>query len=226
MKQNSDSIKKGNSKILIVDDHPVVRQGLAQLINQSPGLAVCAEAENALDAMGHIEKYKPDLVVLDLSLGKSSGLTLLTSLKSRFSRLHVLVLSVHDESIYAERVLRQGAKGYIMKKAASETVIEAIHKVLSGDIYLSSEMKDKLIHKMIGAGTVNDRTPIDTLTNREIEVYQFVGQGMPTREIADKLHLSVKTVETYLARIKDKLHIANSRELIMHAMQWVQKTNP
>ncbi|MBD3322136.1 MAG: response regulator [Chitinivibrionales bacterium] len=216
--------RSGQSKILIIDDHPVVRQGLAQLINQSPGLKVCAEAEGPHDAVQAIEKYRPDLVVLDLSLGKTSGLSLLNVMRSRFGDIRVLVLSVHDEFIYAERVLRQGAKGYIMKKAASETVIEAIHQVLLGNIYVSGRLKDRLIHKMV-TGNISTAAPIDTLTNRELEVYQFIGQGMPTREIADKLHLSIKTIETYQARIKEKLHLSNSRELVLHAMQWVQKTN-
>jgi DNA-binding NarL/FixJ family response regulator len=205
--------------ILLVDDHPIVRQGLALLINREPDLAVCGDAEEASSALTRIEELKPDLIVVDISLNGPDGLDLLKNIRSRDSSLPVLILSMLDESLYAERALRAGANGYIMKQEATERVLVAIRRILDGEIYVSERMADRMLHRFVG-GQVGERSPIADLTDRELEVFRLIGEGHGTRQIAEELHISVKTVESYQAHIKEKLSLKNARELVQRAIQW------
>lgn len=206
--------------IFIVDDHPIVRQGLALLINRESDLAVCGDAEEAGAALRLIESSMPDLVVVDISLNGPDGLDLLKDIRARYPGLPVLILSMLDEVLYAERALRAGASGYIMKQEATEKVLVAIRRILDGEIYVSDQMSNKMLHRFVGNAPVEDRSPVACLTDRELEVFRLIGEGQGTRQIAEKLHISVKTVESYQAHIKDKLALKNSRELVQHAIQW------
>jgi DNA-binding NarL/FixJ family response regulator len=205
--------------VFIVDDHPLLRQGLALMINREQDLSVCGEAEEALAAMRGIGEKNPDILIVDISLNGPDGLDLLKNLRTLYPSLPVLILSMHDESIYAERALRARANGYIMKAEASEKVLVAVRRILGGDIYLSDRMANKLLHQYV-SGTPADMTSrLSTLSDRELEVFRLIGEGRGTRQIAEKLHLSVKTVETYQAHIKEKLSLHSGRELVQHAIQ-------
>ena len=209
------------SKIIIVDDHPIVRQGLAALINQQEDMEVCAQAADGREAMDQIGKFKPDLVTIDLTLGDLGGLELIKNIKARYPDLPMLVISIHDESLYAERVLRAGAKGYIMKQEATENVTEAIGRVLAGQVYVSEGMSDRIVRSFLG-GTEKSKVPaVSALSDRELEVFQLIGQGYGTRKIAEMLHLSIKTIETYRAHIKFKLDLDDAAHLLQYAVQWV-----
>jgi len=203
----------------VVDDHPLLRQGLALMINREPDLAVCGEAEEAQAAIKAIAAKKPDILIADISLNGPDGLDLLKILRSSYPDLPVLVLSMHDESIYAERALRARANGYIMKQEATEKVLIAVRRILSGDIYLSDRMANKLLHQYITGSAVDLKSRLSTLSDRELEVFRLIGEARTTRQIAEKLHLSIKTVETYQAHIKDKLSLRSGRELVQHAIQ-------
>ena len=205
----------------MVDDHPIVRQGLENLINQEEDLCVCAQAENANDAMKAIKKLNPDLVIVDISLEGESGLELIKRIKSQYSNLAILVLSMHDESLYAERVLRAGASGYIMKQKGTEKLITAIRKVFSGHEYISDDIMMRMIHKFVGQKPDDNNHSTESLSDRELEVFLLIGHGYGTRKIASKLFLSVKTIETYRAHIKEKLNLTDSSELLRYAIQWV-----
>lgn len=207
-------------QILIVDDHPIVRQGLAEMINQESDLAICGTAEDVHRALELVERAKPDLVVVDVSLKGSNGIELLKNIKIRFPRMLVLVLSMHDENLYAVRALRAGAAGYIMKQEATEKVLHAIHRVLGGEIYLSDRMERKMMHQLVGGRAARTGSPIEDLSDRELEVFGLIGQGHGTRQIAEELHLSIKTVESHRAHIKEKLNLRNATELVQHAIQW------
>jgi DNA-binding NarL/FixJ family response regulator len=207
-------------QVFIVDDHPIVRQGLALLINREPDLAVCGDAEEASLALRRIEDMRPDLVVVDISLNGPDGLDLLKDIRSRYANLPVLILSMLDESLYAERSLRAGASGYIMKQEATERVLIAIRRILCGEIYVSDRMANRMLHRFVGGGQVEQRSPIADLTDRELEVFRLIGEGHGTRQIAEDLHISVKTVESYQAHIKEKLSLKNARELVQRAIQW------
>jgi DNA-binding NarL/FixJ family response regulator len=210
--------------VLLVDDHPIVRQGLAQLINQEPDLEVCGHAEDAAGAFAAIAAYRPDIVILDISLNGPDGLALLKDIRLGDPALPVLILSMHDESLYAERALRAGANGYIMKQEATEKVLEAIRRIRGGELYVSDRIAKRLLRQIVSAPTtLAQRSPIEALTDRELTVFRFMGKGRSTREIADELHISVKTVETYQAHIKEKLSLKNARELVQHAFQWVTR---
>ena len=206
--------------IFIVDDHPIVRQGLALLINREPDLAVCGDAEEAGSALDRIEELKPDLVVLDISLNGPDGLDLLKTIRARDPNLPVLILSMMDEVLYAERGLRAGANGYIMKQQATEQVLVAIRRILGGEIYVSERMSNKMLHLFVGGSPAQQSSPVADLTDRELEVFRLIGEGHGTRQIADELHLSIKTVESYQAHIKEKLLLKNGRELVQRAIQW------
>ena len=206
--------------VLLVDDHPIVRQGLAQLINQEPDLRVCGHAEDGDGALRAIATYRPDIVILDISLQGPDGLAVLKEIRLIHTDLAVLVLSMHEESLYAERALRAGANGYIMKQEATERVLEALRRIRIGEVYVSDRIAKRLLRQVVsrpGQG----RTPIEALTDRELAVFRLMGKGRATREIADDLHVSVKTVESYQAHIKEKLSLKNGRELVQHAFQWV-----
>jgi DNA-binding NarL/FixJ family response regulator len=207
------------SRIFIVDDHPIVRQGLSLLINREPGLTVCGDAEEAGSAMQKIESLKPDVVLLDISLNGPDGLDLLKEIRMRDANLPVLILSMLDELLYAERALRAGASGYIMKQEATEQVLVAIRRILVGEIYVSDRMANKMLHRFVGGSAPSPRSPFANLTDRELEVFRLIGEGHGTRQIADELHISVKTVESYQAHIKEKLALKNGRELVQRAIQ-------
>ena len=210
---------QNKAKIIIVDDHPIVRQGLTELINHENDLVVCCQAEDASEAMEFIKESDPDIIIVDISLKETSGLELIKDIKVRYPRLPVLVLSMHDESLYAERSLRAGARGYIMKQEATDKVITAIRKVLMGESYISDKMTAKMVDRLVGGTT--ESSPVNALSDRELEVFDMLGQGHGTRYISEKLHLSIKTIETYRAHIKRKLNLSDATELIQHAVQWV-----
>jgi DNA-binding NarL/FixJ family response regulator len=207
--------------IVIVDDHPIVRQGLADLLNEEQDLAVIGQAEDAPEAMQIIRKQKPDIVIIDVSLKETSGIELIKDIKALDSEIPVLTLSMHDESLYAERALRAGAKGYIMKQEATDKIVNAIRTVLKGQLYLSDRMSSRILRKIVGGGVEVESSPIDRLSDRELEVFTLLGQGHGTRQISEQLHLSIKTIETYRSHIKEKLDLADSTELLQHAIQWV-----
>jgi DNA-binding NarL/FixJ family response regulator len=211
------------ARIVIVDDHPIVREGLAARIARQQGLQVCGEAEDVNDAMEVIKAENPDLVVVDLSLKSGQGLDLIKRIKARGLDTKVLVSSMYDESLYAERVLRAGALGYINKQELSEKIIDAIRDVLQGKIYLSKTMTERLLQRAVGSPPQLIQSPIDALSNRELEIFKMIGKGMTTRQIAGELHLSIKTVETHRENIKGKLDLPNSAELAREAVQWVME---
>jgi DNA-binding NarL/FixJ family response regulator len=207
-------------RILVVDDHPIVRQGLALMLNREADLVVCGEAEDANGAMLVVTSAHPDVLILDISLNGPDGLDLLKTIRTTHPTLPVLILSMHDESIYAERALRAGANGYIMKQEAKEKVLVAVRRILNGEIYVSDRVANKLLkHYITGSGTLRNSSIAD-LSDRELEVFRLIGEGHSTRQIAEELHISVKTVESYQAHIKEKLSLRSSRELMQHAIQW------
>ncbi|HUT30942.1 MAG TPA: response regulator transcription factor [Sedimentisphaerales bacterium] len=209
------------TRILIVDDHPIVREGLAKLIDQEKDMAVCGQAEDAHQAIKAIKTLNPDLVIVDISLKETSGMDLIKDIKAQHTKLPVLTLSMHDESLYAERALRAGAQGYIMKQEAPERVVAAIRTVLAGKLYISDKVTSRMVHKLVGSKTDHAAAGVDALSDRELEVFLLIGQGFGTRQIAEKLFLSPKTIETYRAHIKEKLGVADATELLQYAIQWV-----
>jgi DNA-binding NarL/FixJ family response regulator len=214
-------LRKPKTRVLLVDDHPILRRGLAQLINQEADMAVCGEAEDAPKAFQAVSTLTPDIAVVDISLKGGNGIELIKNVKARFPDLPILVLSMHDESLYAERALRAGSLGYIMKEEAIEQVLVAIRKVLTGEIFLSDKMKAKLLQQLANGRGKTITSPIEHLTDRELEVFRLIGEGRSTRQIAAELHLSVRTVEAYREYIKGKLNLKNSTELVQHAFHWV-----
>jgi len=208
------------NKVFLVDDHPIVRQGLTLLINQERDLTVCGEAEEMHSALQSIDSTKPDIVVLDISLNGPDGLDLLKHLRSRHPKLPVLMLSMHDESIYAERTLRAGANGYIMKQEATEKVLIALRRILSNEIYVSNRIANNMLRHYVRGDQGAQSSPVTELSDRELEIFRLIGQGHTTRQIANELHLSVKTVESYQAHIKEKLSLHSARELVQHAIRW------
>jgi len=208
------------SRVFVVDDHPIVRQGLALLVNREPDLTVCGEAEDAMTAMQSVIASKPDILVLDISLHGPDGLELLKNIRIRHPGLPVLVLSMHDETIYAERALRAGARGYIMKQEATDKVLVALRRILSNEIYVSERIADRMLQHYIGSRAAGKPSSIADLSDRELEVFRLIGEGHSTRQIAQELHISVKTVESYQSHIKDKLSLRSARELVQHAIQW------
>ncbi len=213
--------REGKRGILVVDDHAIVRQGLAEIINSQKDLFVCGEAENADDAVAMIPRVEPDLLVADVSLAGTSGIDLVKALKSRYPKLPVLMLSVYDEKIYAERAIRAGARGYVMKDQAPETLITAVRTVLGGEKYMSEKMKRSLMERITHDGPARAAASIESLTDREFEIFQQIGHGYSNRHIADQLKISVKTVENYRERIKNKLNMGSSADLVRFAVEWV-----
>ncbi|NLT75313.1 MAG: response regulator transcription factor [Planctomycetes bacterium] len=207
-------------RIVIVDDHPIVRQGLAQLIDQEDDLHICGQAEDAHEAMQAIRELNPDLVIVDISLRTTSGIDLIKDIKTQFPALPVLTLSMHDEALYAERALRAGARGYIMKQEAPEEVVAAIRRVLAGTTYVSQGMAAKMVNKIVAGPGEEGASPVDRLSDRELEVFRLIGEGYGTREMAEKLYLSVKTIETYRAHIKEKLNLQDANQLLRAAIRW------
>jgi len=215
-----ETAQKAKKKVLVVDDHPLLRQGLALLINQQQDMHVCGEAEEAHAAMQSIAEKNPDIIILDISLKGPDGLELLKGIRAVHPDLPVLILSMHDEAIYAERALRARANGYIMKQEATEKVLVALRRIFHGDVYLSDDMSKKMLQQFIDGAPSLLQSRIAALSDRELEVFRRIGEGHATREIAEEMHLSIKTVETYQAHIKDKLSLRSGRELIQHAIQW------
>ena len=209
-------------RILIVDDHPIVREGLTTIINEQTDLVVCGEAEDAQTALEAVGTLRPDLMIVDVSLKGINGIELVKLIQRRYEKIPILVLSMHDESLYVERVLRAGARGYIMKQEGTEKVVTAIHKILGGDIYVSEAMRKKLLRTFQESQPETSGPSVERLSDRELEVFRLIGQGYGTRQIADTLHVSVKTVNTYRQHIKEKLKFETGSELLRHAIQWVQ----
>ena len=224
MRQTSKA--SNQKKLFLVDDHPLVREWLGLLLQREEDLTICGEAEDAAEAIERIEQIKPDLAIVDITLKTSHGLELIKDLQSRMPELPVLVLSMHDESLYAERVLRAGARGYITKQEATKKVLVAIRQVLDGQVYVSEKMAAKMVNKLIVGRKDKQSYSIERLTDRELEVFQLIGRGYNTRRIAEELHLGIKTVESYRARIKDKLKLQDGTELLQHAIQWVHSLKP
>lgn len=208
-------------KILLVDDHPLMRKGLALTLETEVDLTVAAQAASAEEALSLMEKTEPDLAVVDVSLPGMSGLELIKHLRAMNPDLAILVVSRHDESLYAERAIRAGARGYLMKMEAADVIVKAVRHILNGGIYVSDEIKERLLLGMM-AGKDISQSPLEVLSDRELEVFELTGRGLGTRDIAERLHLSVKTVESYRARIKSKLSLSSAPELIQHAVQWVE----
>lgn len=216
---------KGRIKVLVVDDHSIVREGLTLYMKETPDLEVVAEAEDTAGALKAIKKSKPDIVIVDLSLGDQGGLELIKDIKTRYPKLPSLVLSMHEEMQYAERCLLAGAKGYVMKNEDTEKVMEGIRQVFAGNIYLSKRATSLMLHKAVGdRGDVAD-TPIDCLTDRELQVFRMIGQGYSTRLIAKMLHISAATVRHYRASIREKLSLKHSSELLQYAIRWMMDSD-
>lgn len=209
-------------RIYIVEDHPVFRLGLKELLEQEDDLFVCGEAEDTADGQKGVEETMPDMVIVDVALKGRNGLDLVKSLSEGHPGLPVLVLSMHEETVYAERALRAGALGFIMKHETADKIITAVRSVLAGNIYISDRMKTSLIDKMVKRGQCETHSPETMLTDREIEVFEMIGRGMTTKEISDSLILSPKTIGTYRERIKEKLGHRNAVEMQRHAVQWVE----
>lgn len=219
-------IERRKKKIFVVDDHPIMRDGISQLINQQADLEVCGEASSAQEALGNLAAADPDLLLVDISLAGMDGIELIKIVRKREPRLPMLVLSMHEEALYAERAVRAGARGYVMKHASSETLLAAIRKVLAGKIALSPAMTDTLLEKMTPDGQTGDESPIARLSDRELEIFKMIGYGLRPQRIAEELKVSVKTVETYYSRIKQKLGIRDASELLQKAIAWRKDLDP
>ncbi|MBD3160901.1 MAG: response regulator [Candidatus Eisenbacteria bacterium] len=214
---------KKKARILVVDDHPIIRDGLAALIGLEPDLEICGRVADAATALKRIAEDPPDLAIVDITLGGGNGIELIKQIKASHEEVSTLVFSMHDEKLYAERALRAGAKGYVNKSSPSEEVVVAIRRVLDEKIHLSDEMSELLLNRVVqGSAEEADLGGIDSLSDREMEVFELIGRGLTTRTIADRLNLSVKTIETHREKIKVKLGLSNNNELIRRAVRWVE----
>jgi len=220
MKTRPDSLR---ARIVIVEDHPMFREQLAHLINREADLVVCGEADNVRDGLALITQLQPQLAIVDLTLKGASGLELLKDLRARSLNVLTLVLSMHDESLYAERALRAGARGYITKHEASTKVMIAIRQVLAGELYLEPRFMSRIVNKMVTASASTALQPVDRLTDRELEVFELIGRGQTTRQIGTRLGVGLTTIDTYRARIKEKLRLENAARLQTEAARWVQE---
>jgi len=209
------------ARVLIVDDHPAVREALAIRIGGQPDLEVCGEAADMSEALRLVADTQPDVAVVDISLKSGNGLDLIKRIRDRTDRVHILVWSMHSEALYAARALRAGALGYVNKEQATDKIVEAIRRVWKGKVYLSDTMAERMLHRAVGGQEGAPRSPIDALTDRELEVFRLIGQGMKTADVAERLHLSVKTIETYRDRIRQKLDLSDGTKLVHYATQWV-----
>jgi DNA-binding NarL/FixJ family response regulator len=212
--------KRGVRSVLIVDDHPIIRQGLRRVIEGEEDLTVCGEAETVRDARSAIKDLNPDIMIADISLKQGDGIELVRDVRAHHPQLPILVLSMHDETIYAERMLASGANGYIMKQAASDQFLIALRRVLDGGIYVSEAVGSNMIQKFASGGAYISANPIDRLSNRELQILHMIGKGMSTRETANALNLSVKTVESHRQRIKRKLNLSTGTQLVQYAVNW------
>ncbi|MFW5639861.1 MAG: response regulator [Thermodesulfobacteriota bacterium] len=211
-------------KILIVDDHPIFCLGMSELINKADDLVVCGSEDSHTKAIQSILNLKPDLAIVDISLKESSGIDLIREIRSRFPKLPVLVLSMYDESLYAERALLAGARGYLMKQEAIPTVVKAIHHVFEGKLYASDTVKEKVFKRLVSPSVSDDGSPLDLLTARELEVFRLIGEGLSSREIAGRMNVSIKTVGTHRERIKEKLNLKHYTELVKVAVHTLKNT--
>ena len=218
--ENSIIKHSRKARVLLVDDHPLVRRGLAEVIMRESDLETCGEAGDVQEALREVERTQPDVVVIDLTLKSGHGLELIERLRDRHPRIKMLVSSMHDEMLFAERVLRAGAMGYITKQEPPETLLRAVRQVLRGEVYLSPRMTSRLLHG-VATGHSTQKDPVQSLSNREVEVYEMIGQGLTIQQIALRLHLSPKTVETHREKVKQKLNLKSSAELNRRAVQWV-----
>ena len=209
-------------RVLIIDDHVVVRQGLTSLINQESDLMVCGQAEDAQQGLSEIGSASPDIVLLDISLPGMNGIEFLKNAKARYPHVPIIVLSMHDESLYAERALRAGALGYLMKSSSSDEVVNALRKVLKGEYHLSGGAGGAMLRKFLGNSPKVAESPVSALSDRELEVFEMTGRGKTTRQIAEALHLSIKTIDAHKMHIKDKLKLSSATELIQHAVRYVE----
>jgi DNA-binding NarL/FixJ family response regulator len=221
-RSEAEVLKGEKARIMLVDDHPVFRLGLKELINQEKDLLVCGEAEDYTKAWNEIQRLRPDMVIVDISLQGRDGISLVKDIGKHYSAIPALVLSMHDESRFAERSLLAGAKGYIMKQETIASIVKAIRCILDGKIYLSEKLKDAVLTQFACGSRLGDKSPVDKLSDRELEVYRLIGLGFGTNEIAQKLNLSVKTIGSYRERIKDKLNLKSGNELVRNAMHWIE----
>lgn len=208
------------ARIMIVDDHPIVRERLTEAIEREGDLRVCCQAESRSEAVAALKRCPPDLVIVDLTLKDSSGLELIKDIRVRWPKVIMLVVSMHDESLYAERVIRAGARGYITKQQATRDILKAIRAVLAGDLYLHPKTATQLVARLTANPAAPSAQPVDLLADREMEVFELTGRGRSTRQIAEQLHIDVKTVDTYRARIKEKLNLKDFNELLQLAIRW------
>jgi DNA-binding NarL/FixJ family response regulator len=221
-KPPSPSTGKKRARILLVDDHPLVRERLTEIINREADLIVCGEAEDRHETLAAIPAKQPDLAIIDLALKNSDGLELIKDIRPRWPGLRILVVSMHDESLYAERVIRAGALGYITKQEATRKILVAIRRVLAGAVYLNEKIACRIISRLTSHSPAVGAAPSELLSDRELKVFDLTGHGLNISEIADRLHIAVKTVETYRARIKEKLKLKDSSELLQLAISWSQ----
>jgi DNA-binding NarL/FixJ family response regulator len=208
------------SRIFIVDDHPLVREGLTNLINGQDDLIICGEAKDSAQALDGIMKARPDVALIDISLENQSGLELVKQLRNQFPHVALIVLSMHDETLYAERVVRAGARGYVMKHETSKSVLASIRRVLEGGVYFSERIVNRMARRVSSAGAAAARSPVERLSDRELEIFRLLGQGRTTSQIAEDLNLSLKTVQAYCARAKEKFGVASLTELLRAAIRW------
>jgi DNA-binding NarL/FixJ family response regulator len=216
------STEDSKYRILLVDDHPMMREGVRQRISRETDLAVCAEASSAAEALDAITKHHPDMVIADVAMAGKNGIELVKDLKVRHPRMPVIVLSVYDESLYAERALRAGARGYVMKQESADVLVQAIRRIRTGQVFVSERVSAKILNRVAGRRGDANVSPIDELSDRELEVFRLIGDGYGAREIAAKLHLSTKTVATHTEHIKQKLSLANTRALTRFAIHWLR----
>ncbi len=213
------------TRIYIVDDHALIRRGLVTLIAGESDLEVCGQAEDAATALNEIMKIQPDLVIVDISLKGNSGLELIKNIKAFNPKIQILVLSMHHESIYALRVLKAGARAYVMKQDVVNKVLDAIRRIRNGQLYVSDEVANQMLNRLVSGETADDASPVAGLSDRELEIVDLIGHGMLTREIAAQLHVSIKTIETHRAHIKDKLNLRNATQLVQFCVRWVEENN-
>ena len=217
--------ENGKIDVFVIDDHPLVRDSLAMLINQQDDMRVCGEAEDMASALRGLVQTAPDIAIVDLSLKEGSGLDLIKHLKAKTPDVQVVVLSMHDEKLYAERCIRAGARGYVMKRESSKRIVAAIREVRAGRLFLSWQAASLFAERFVGAKQGVVETPVESLSDRELQVFSLIGQGLPTREIAGSINVSVKTVQAYCARIKQKLQIGSATELLREAVRWHDQQN-
>ncbi len=218
-KQRDSASKSSRAKVLVIDDHPIVRLGLTQLINQQEDMHVCGEAAESASTMRAIADLQPDIVTIDVGMMQMSGIDLIKRIHAEFPDLPILVISTYEETLYAERLLRMGARGYVMKQEPTETVMKALRLALKGAIYVSPRVSARMLEKIAEGGRIASGNPLEYLSDREMEVFQLIGQGLGTREIAERLHVSIKTVESHRAHIKEKLKLKSATELVQLAVR-------